>query len=208
MQRIIATTGQIRTSAQSEPLRTELIRKAIHLLIALVPILASVSVSFTLGLLGAGTLFYIFAEKVRRDGARVIFISDLTLIASRDGDQGRFVLGPVTLGIGAMLALLLYPQEASTIAIYALAFGDSAASLVGKTVGGIRIPFNHSKTIAGSLGCFAVVFAVSLRLTGDIRAAVIIGLATAIFEALPFSDMDNIIIPVGTGFVASGILII
>ena len=208
MQIRLATTEQIGSTTQAGPLRTEFIRKAIHLLIALVPVLASVSVSLTLGLLGAGTLFYIFAENLRRNGATVVFVSDLTLIASRDRDQGRFVLGPVTLGIGAMLALLLYPQEASIIAIYALAFGDSAASLVGKAIGSVRIPFTKGKTFAGSFGCFAVVFALSLHLTGDIRAAVIIGLATAIFEALPFTDMDNIIIPVGTGFVASGILAI
>ena len=206
MERILALTGRLYNSRLSSQFRTEVVRKAIHLLIALVPMLASISVSFTMGLLGAGTLFYIFAEKARREGLSIIFISELTVIASRDQDRDRFVLGPVTLGIGAMLALLLYPGEASVIAIYALAFGDSAASLVGKTVGGIRIPFTKAKTLAGSIACFVTVLALAYRLTGRLSIALVIAAASALFEAMPATDMDNIIIPIGTGFVASRIL--
>ena len=206
MERLIAVTDLVRESSYTKQLKSEIVRKAIHLLIAFVPLLASISVSFTMGLLGAGTLFYIFAEKARREGIKVLFVSDLTLIASRDNDSSRFVAGPVTLGIGAMLALLLYPEEASVIAIYALAFGDSAASLVGKIVGGVRIPYTKGKTFAGSLACFTVVLILAYRLCGDMRASFVIAAATAIFEALPTTDMDNIIIPVGTGLVASQIL--
>lgn len=206
MERILALTGRLYNSRLSSQFRTEVVRKAIHLLIALVPMLAAISVSFTMGLLGAGTLFYIFAEKARREGLSIIFISELTVIASRDQDRDRFVLGPVTLGIGAMLALLLYPGEASVIAIYALAFGDSAASLVGKTVGGIRIPFTKAKTLAGSIACFVTVLALAYRLTGRLSIALVIAAASALFEAMPATDMDNIIIPIGTGFVASRIL--
>jgi phytol kinase len=207
MERIVAITGRVYDSILSRQLRTEVVRKAIHLLIALVPLLASIDVSLTMGLLGAGTLFYIFAENARRQGISVLFVSDLTLIASRDRDRDRFVLGPVTLGIGAMLALLLYPGEASIIAIYALAFGDSVASLVGKIVGGLEIPFTKGKTFAGSLACFAVVFAVSYRLTGILRVSIVIAFSAMIFEAMPATDMDNIIVPVGTGFVAYHLLV-
>ena len=116
------------------------------------------------------------------------------------------MLGPVTLGIGAMLALLLYPKTASTIAIFALAFGDSAAALIGKSVGGIRIPLTRGKTLAGSFACFAVVLAVTYRFTGNFSVSLVIALSASIFEALPATDMDNIILPVGTGFVASQLL--
>jgi dolichol kinase len=207
MEQILSITDRLYNSRIARHLRTELIRKAIHLLVALVPLLAAIDVSLTMGLVGAGTLFYIFAENARRRGVSVYIVSDLTVIASRDRDRGRFVMGPVTLGIGAMLALLLYPQEASIIAIYALAFGDSAASLFGKLIGGIRIPLSSGKTLAGSLACLTVVTLVSYRLTGDLTLALIIGIATAVLEALPATDMDNIIIPVGTGFVAYHLLV-
>jgi len=189
-----------------ESLRTEVIRKSIHMLVALVPVIASVDLHLAVGLLGGGTLFYVFAEAVRRRGRTVLLVSDLTLIASRSRDHGRFVVGPVTLGLGAMLALLLYPEPGSMIAIFALAFGDSAAALIGKSVGGPRIPLTRGKTVAGSMACFAVVTAVAYRISGDPGASVVIGAAAAFFEALPFSDMDNVILPVGTGFVAARLL--
>jgi len=110
----------------------EIVRKALHLLIAFVPLLAGIDVRATMTLLAAGTLFYVFAERLRIEGQPVLLISDLTIIASRERDKGRFVLGPVTLGVGAMLSLLLYPSTAAAIAIYALAFGDGFASLAGK----------------------------------------------------------------------------
>jgi dolichol kinase len=184
-------------------LKTEIIRKSLHLLIALVPTLASIDRIFTLIVLGLGTLTYVFAEKARREGYSIFFISDLTLIASRDRDKDRFVIGPVTLGLGAMLALFLYPREASTIAIYALAFGDSAASLIGKTFGKLSLPVIGDKTLTGSLACFAVVLFFTFQSTNSFEISFIIALGATVLEALPTKDLDNLIIPVGTGFIAS-----
>jgi phytol kinase len=208
MEGLLALSNGAYRQLVARQLRTEVVRKAIHLLIALVPLLAAIDVHFTVGLVGAGTLFYIFAENARMRGYSVILVSDLTLIASRDGDRGGFVLGPVTLGIGAMLALLLYPLEASVIAIYALAFGDAAASLIGKLVGGLEIPFTGGKTFVGSFACFAVVLFVSYRLTGEVESSLIIALSAMVFEALPSTDMDNVLLPVGTGFVAYHLLVL
>ena len=187
----------------SEEIRTEFIRKSIHVLIALVPSLAQISLNFTYFLLLSGMVVFGFAELTRLQGGKVVIISRLTLLASRRRDNGRFVLGPVTLAIGAMLALSLYPAPAAAIAIYALAFGDSLSSIMGKMFGKIKIPFTDGKTLAGSFACFFVVFAVSYLYTLDLSAAVIIGSAAAIFEAIPVKDLDNIIIPLGTGAVAS-----
>ena len=207
MERFIAAAEAInRPRSEAKPIRTEIIRKAIHLLVALVPVLATYNLYLTVGLLAGGTLLYVFAEKSRREGHRILFVSDLTIVASRDHDEGRFVMGPVTLGVGAMLALLLYPLAASTIAIYSLAFGDSVASLVGKSVKSVKIPFTGGKTIAGSAACFIVVFAVAYRLSGDLPASLVIGISASVFEALSVGDLDNIMLPVGTGFVASQIL--
>lgn len=207
MERIIAAADIFYSPrVEAKPIQTEIIRKAIHLLVALVPVIAAFNLYLAVGLLAGGTLLYVFAEKSRREGYSILFVSDLTVVASRDRDKGHFVMGPVTLGVGAMLALLLYPQAASAIAIYSLAFGDSVASLVGKSVRSIRIPLTGGKTLAGSLACFAVVSAVSYRLTGDLPASLIIGVSASVFEALSFTDLDNIVLPVGTGLVATQIL--
>lgn len=164
--------------------------------------MAAVDLAVTMALLGGGTLFYVLAEHARRRGVQVFLVSEITVLASREQDQGRFVLSPVTLGVGAMLALTLYPMPASAIAIYALAFGDGLASLAGSILGTIRIPLTGGKTLQGSLTCFLAVFGATLAITGDFVPAVMVGAAAAFLELLPTGDFDNMVLPVGTGFVA------
>ncbi len=190
----------------ADALRVELIRKALHLLIALVPMLASVNLPGTVSLLAGGTLFYVFAEQLRMAGRPVFIISNLTILASRERDRGRFVVGPVTLGLGAMLALLLYPSTAAAIAIYALAFGDGLASLAGKLFRTACIPGTRGKTIAGSLACFAAVLLSCLGLTGSPLKALALALAATALEMIPVRDFDNLILPVGIGFLATQLL--
>ena len=178
----------------------ELVRKSIHLLVALVPPLAAVHLIMAIGFLMAGILFYTAAEAMRLAGIRVALVSGLTVVAARPADTG-FVLGPVTLGLGAMLALLLYPLPASAIAIYALAFGDAAASVIGMTFSGWRMPLKWKKTVAGSLACFTVVFLVTFTLTVSLPLSVAVAAAAMTIEALSGRDLDNLLIPVGVGFV-------
>ena len=184
----------------------EIVRKALHLLIAFVPLLAGVDMGATMMLLAVGTLFYVFAEKLRLEGQPVLVISELTIIASRERDRGRFVLGPVTLGVGAMLSLLLYPSPAAAIAIYALAFGDGFASLAGKLFRSPSIPFTRNKTLAGTTACFLAVLLGTWKLTGHLSVAFTIAVAATMLELIPIRDFDNLILPVGTGLVATTIL--
>ena len=190
----------------AQEIRVELFRKTIHILVAIVPFLAAINTGFTLALLGAGTIVYTVAEMLRNRGRSVFLISKITEMASREQDRGKFVLGPITLGIGAMLALLLYPEPAATIAIFALAFGDGLSSLVGKMFGTVRIPFTGGKTIVGSATCFLAVFLATSRFSGSIAVALVIAFSATALEALPSRDLDNVILPVGTGLVASQLI--
>jgi dolichol kinase len=153
--------------------------------------------------LAAGTLFYAFAESSRLKGFPIPLVSELTLIASREKDRHGFVLGPVTLGLGAMLSLLLYPLPAASLAVYALAFGDGIASLAGNMVQGPRIPLLGGKTVSGSLACFSAVFIVTLSVTQRPADALILAAAGAVLEAIPAGNFDNIILPVGVGLIAA-----
>jgi dolichol kinase len=114
--------------------------------------------------------------------------------------MGRFVMGPVTLGLGALLALLLYPSPAASIAIYALAFGDGLASLIGKFFGRLRPVFLRGKSVEGSLTCLAVVFLAAYRVSADIRVALIASFTAMTVDALPLDDYDNLAMPVIVGF--------
>jgi len=184
----------------------EFVRKSIHLLIASIPVLASINISITIGLLTAGTLIYSYAETLRCRGSNVFIISSITVMAARERDNNKFVLGPVTLGLGALLTLLLYPNPAATIGIYALAFGDGLSSVFGKLFGRVKLPGLGGKTLAGSLTCFLAVFLTTFAVSGYYRESILIALAATVIEAVPLKDFDNLLIPVGTAAFAQLIL--
>jgi len=203
MEQILALlVGRRSLAGYADEIRSEILRKSIHLLIGTVPVLASWNLNATMALLGSGIILYAYCETLRLQGFQVAFVSKITAMAARRRDSGRFVLGPVTLGLGALAALLLYPAPAASVAIYALAFGDGLSSLVGRFFGTIRIPFTGGKSIEGSLACFVAVlvsaYAVSGRLGPSLAVA---GFATAV-EAAPLKDYDNLVLPVSVGFLA------
>ncbi|SRR6056297_1283336 len=178
---------------------TELVRKTIHMLIALVPPLAALNLEVTLMMLGSGVIFYAWTEIQRLEGHKIVFISFITTTASRRRDMNGMVFGPITLALGAMIALMLYPEPAATLAIYALAFGDGLSSIVGKSIGRVKIPMTGGKTVAGSLTCFFVIFFLALGPLPNPLTAVIVAFIGTILEVIPSKDLDNIILPVGVG---------
>ena len=184
--------------------KSELLRKSLHFLIAFVPILASINRYFTLILLASGTLAYGLMEYLRQRGVSIPLISRLTVAASRRRDMGRFVLGPVTLGLGAFLPLLIYPLPFASIAIYALAFGDGTASLAGKFIGRLRPSFLFGKSVEGSVACFlgtflSVWFYTIITGNGNIFIALLAACTAVVTELIPLRDWDNIIIPMAVG---------
>ena len=188
-------------------LKTELIRKSIHFLIALFPVIALLNRPLALVLLLTGVLVYICFESLRLRGIRVPLVSSLTALASRPRDEGHFVLGPVTLGFGAFLALSLFPPEAASIAIYALAFGDGFASLVGKPFGRIRPAFLLGKSIEGALACFFAVLIASWRVCHNLPVCLTAAIIASAVEALPLEDFDNIALPLAVGLTVQMILL-
>ncbi|MDR2731069.1 MAG: phosphatidate cytidylyltransferase [Treponema sp.] len=186
-------------SVESGELKTELVRKIIHFSIALSPSMAAINKPLTVIFLIIGTLGYTFMEYLRFSGVKIPVISALTSMASRARDIGHFVIGPVTLGLGALLALLLYPSPVASIAIYALAFGDGFASLVGRFLGKLRPAFLHGKSIEGSLACFMVVLICAFRVSGNVYISLVAAFTATVIEALPLEDYDNMVLPVTVG---------
>ena len=182
-------------------MKAELVRKGIHILIALVPGLGAMNRSHTALLLMGGILFYAWAEGMRFVGFSPPFVSSITRAVLRVREKDRFALGPVTLGLGALLAFLLFPPKVAAVAIYALAFGDSAATLAGKFFGRMRPAFMAGKSIEGSLACFAASAAAGFLVCRDWRIALAAGLVSMLVEAFPFGDFDNILLPLATGLV-------
>ena len=179
--------------------KAELSRKIIHILIALVPALAALDYSNTALLLMGGVLFYTCAESLRFLGFSTPLVSSITASVLREREQGHFALAPVTLGLGALLALLLFPPQVARVAIYALAFGDSAASLVGKFLGRLRPGFLSGKSIEGALACFAASALAGFMVFHDWKIAAAAGAAAMLVDTLPFEDFDNLLLPLAAG---------
>jgi len=191
-----------RTKPVYGELKAEIGRKAIHLLIALVPTLSAVEQIGhfnTALLLMGGLLIYAIAESMRYLGFSLPLISSLTVAVLRKREEGKFALAPVTLGLGALLAHIVFPPPVAAAAIYALAFGDSAASLVGKFLGRLRPAFLTGKSVEGSLACFAASAAAGYMVFHDWKIAAATGIASMIVDSLPFEDFDNLFLPLAAG---------
>ena len=180
----------------------EFVRKSIHITIAIIPFLASWNYEVTLAMMAFGVLFYVANESARVEGRRDSPLSRVTEIAARPAEDG-FVWGPVTLVFGAMLALIFFPLPAATVAIYALAFGDGLASLAGKIWGKQSQWKIGKKTFVGSLACFLAVAVSSYGVLQSFLAALLMATVATLLEMIPFRDADNVVIPLGTGFVAT-----
>jgi len=191
--------GRSGLARYSGKIETEIVRKSIHILVGIVPTLAAVSPQVTSTLLAFGILFYTYCELLRLRGYEIAVVSRVTALAARRRDSGRFVLGPVTLGMGALFSLLVFPEPAASIAIYALAFGDGLSSLVGRLFGTVRIPFTGGKSLEGSLTCFLAVWAAAYGKTGDPSGALVIAGAATVAEAAPTRDLDNLLLPLVVG---------
>lgn len=180
----------------------EIFRKIIHLGTAFIPLLLNHfywPVEILLILAAAG---FTLSEILRLNGINVPVVSQITSVAARKRDEGKFVLGPVTLVIGIVVTSLLFDETCYTIGILSLAFGDGLASLSGKLFGRLHIPFTEEKTVAGSLACFIAIFCCSYFVSCNAAVSLMIALVGMAIEVFPLKDFDNILIPIILGFVS------
>jgi dolichol kinase len=189
-------------------IKKELFRKSIHVCAAFVPLFLRLNRPVTLILLCAVLVLYTLAEILRFKGIQVVLFSSITDMASRQRDRGRFVLGPVTLALGVLITAFFFDPPAASLGIYALAFGDGIASLVGRAVGHLRIPRTGGKTLEGSLACFCAVFLASFIVTRNPSSALYIAGATMILEVLPLKDFDNLLIPIAIALLSRFVLLL
>lgn len=184
---------------RTQNLVKELFRKTIHICSAFVPLFLRLIYLPTIVMLFAALIIYSLSEILRLNGHPVPLISKITETAARRRDENKFVLGPVTLVCGILLAAICLPVECAKIGIFALSFGDGLASLAGKLMGRVTIPGAHGKTVAGSLTCFLAVYIEAFCCTSNCFISLILGVAAMFIEMLPLADLDNVIIPISIG---------
>ena len=173
-------------------------RKGVHFCAIFVPLFSSINNLLTLKLLSGITMLYVLSEWLRLNGIVFPVLNRITRLCTRTGEQRHFALAPITLSLGIILSLLLFPKLISCVAIITVAFSDSVATMFGKFYGRHRIPYNRRKSIEGSIAFFASAFLCSIFYI-PVQAALIVSFVSCIIESLPFK-FDNISIPLGTGF--------
>lgn len=130
---------------------------------------------------------------------------------SRSGDRREILRGPLLYGIVFVLLTIVFWRNSPTgiVALMILCGGDGLADVVGKHVGGIRLPWSPKKTLIGSVAMLLGGFCLSLfvlwvyisqgyfiaPITDYILPVGLIALATTLVESLPFSDIDNLTVP-------------
>ena len=181
----------------------ELFRKSIHICSSFIPLFLKLAYWPVIGLLVLALVVYTVSEILRSKNIEIPIISNITEIAARKRDENHFVLGPVTLVCGILLAALLLPLDCARVGIFALAFGDGLASLMGKLFGKITIPGAHGKTAAGSLTCFLAVFVSTFCCCGCTLTSLLVAFCAMCIEVLPIADFDNLIIPPAIGCIYS-----
>ena len=105
---------------------------------------------------------------------------------------------------GSLAAMLVAGGDPAIVgaAIGSLAFGDSAAALVGKAFGRTKI-LGGKKSLEGSLACFAACFALAIGVGVRPGAALASALAATAVELLPTTGFfnDNLWMPVAAAVV-------
>lgn len=97
--------------------------------------------------------------------------------------------------LSCLAVLMIFDALTAYASILILAFGDSAASFIGKTIGRTPNPLNPRKTVEGTLAFFAVSLFATMFIVPT-SVAFITAAVVAIVEALPLKVNDNLIIPI------------
>lgn len=180
---------------------SELARKAIHVSSLAIPIalyLLPVTVS-RIGLLVlavvtlAGDVLRLHVPQIRP-----IFYFAFGRIVR---DHERFnLLGSTYLLLSALLCIWAFDKPIAVIALGFLIVGDTAAALVGKRWGRVKI---LNKSLEGSLACFAACLLVGWAYPGPevTWTMILVGAFTAtVFELLPIPLDDNLRMTLSAGF--------
>ena len=172
------------------------IRKLIHASALVVPILTEVT-SRTIILVALCTVVAVYSleEALRLKGRPLPLITTFTLRMSRPQETTHFVVRPVYLAVGIILALLLFPPKIADASIVIVAVGDPVAAYVGGKIGRRHIRAN--KTVEGSIAGLVASFLLAAIIVYPLVA--LAGAAGAMLMELVDRPDDNLTMPIAAG---------
>jgi dolichol kinase len=183
-------------------LHRELSRKAIHLLSAAAPLAYAGGLHRTalIAALGAAAVIAIAVEVARRTSTAIQRRLDRAVGELFRAHEHASVTGATWLVLALLGAALLLPRPLAIATMWAVAVGDPAAALVGRTVGQMRFR-PGGKSLEGALSCLAITFAGALLIAGlPVSWAAVAGLTAALAEwpNRPFDDNVRVAVAVGS----------
>ena len=175
--------------------RNELVRKAIHLSSAMIPI--SYWLWFDRSIMIKGVSFmalgFLAAEYIRfHSPLGAPWFHKIFGSALRHHEHGRLT-GATYVFTGALLNIFLFPKAIAVPALLILSISDTLAALVG-------IPFGKhrflKKSLEGSVTFFAATLAIlMLFFPGELPFLLIVAILVTLAEAYPMGLDDNFVIP-------------
>jgi phytol kinase len=131
---------------------------------------------------------------------------------SRTGDRREILRGPLFYGIAFVVLTILFWRDSpiGMVALMILCGGDGLADILGKRISSPKLPWSPRKSLAGSLTMLLGGFVLAVLMVwifiwqgyfpGSILdylgPIALIAFLTTLIESLPFTDIDNITIPV------------
>jgi dolichol kinase len=188
-------------------LRGEIVRKLLHMTWGLIPLLYAAGMDRpTLLILLCVALAVALATETARRRVPVVgesFTRLLRPLLRLHEHQGWS--GATWLLVSFLLVTLLFPRSVAIASMWAVAIGDAVAALVGRMVGGYRMPGSR-KTIAGSAAC-AVATTIGAVLVAQLPIAesLVAGATASVAEwpDAPLDDNLRIGLLVGAGILLS-----
>ena len=147
------------------------------------------------------TSFAFLIEYLRINSITVKNIFDKYLFSMlRNHEKSGKYTGATWVFISSTLSIGIFPKDIAIISLIYMSIGDTAAGLIGRKFGRIKI---YNKTLEGALAGFIVCLIVGLMIDLNLSKTVVaIGaLSAAIIEFMPISIDDNLRIPLFSGTV-------
>ena len=180
----------------------EIRRKGMHVLVACMPLFPAGFYPVMFTIIALLTAAYSVSECLRINGYSFPLLGGITRSSIRKAEERGFAFGPITLLLGASLSLTLFSPVVASTAIWIVAFADAIATIVGRSIGNHRIPYNVKKSIEGSLAAWLTAFLCGCAYL-PLLPAILAGLFASLIESLPLKSLDNVFVPVGAGLLLS-----
>lgn len=186
----------------------QLRRRAFHILVAAaLPVVSLFTPRWVVLALAGAAL----ASSASVETARLLFPGLNRWLLGRAGflfkeRERRRVTAAMWLALATLLAFLVFPEPVAAVALLIVAFGDPAASVVGRRWGRLRF---GAKSVEGTAAFFAAALAIALvcwagGLYTPLWAGVLAAAVAAVAEALSGQVLpleDNLTVPLLAGAV-------